>query len=114
MARWKPEEERLRSDIASANIATTYIPKAPNQVRALHDSPASYRGARGGGSPRGRGGGRVSRGGGRNPRPPRDPKDLLSLWCAKVGHSLLHCLGQPPTPAAILVVVRLLLALKRD
>jgi hypothetical protein len=44
MARWKPEEERLRSDIASANIATTYIPKVPNQVRPLHDSPASYRG----------------------------------------------------------------------
>ena len=58
----KAEKECLRSDMASANIATAYIPKAPNHVgapRLIHILPRR----RGGGSPRTRGG-RGNRGGG--------------------------------------------------
>ena len=44
MSRWKPEEVCLHINMTSVNIATTYIPKDPNQVWDLQVSPTFYRG----------------------------------------------------------------------
>jgi hypothetical protein len=96
----KAEEERLRSDMASVNIATAYIPKAANHVgapRLTHirvgyhgdvvvvalvdeEGAATVEEALDG--PRG---------------PPLDAKELICFWCAKSGHILLNCPAQRPT-----------------
>jgi hypothetical protein len=101
MAHMKPEEEHLRSDMTSANIVATYIPKAPDQVRppalrfthtltvvvdaaeaALWEEGAEM--------------------GGVEPRPPSDPRDFtveVCFWCVKTGHNLLCCTDIHGSPA---------------